>query len=293
MALLRSVRSDHPGVGFVLATAYGSIQHAIEAMRAGADDYLPKPFERQALLLTVEKALKARALSAENQRLSERLGEREKLVDLVGITVHGKGAHVSRPQLGADALYVAASLVTQIQAIVTRRTNPVEPVVIGVGKLHAGTTYNALAETAELEGTTRTVTPESRILVRQQITHLAEQTAEAFGATVEVQWREFTPAVVNPPAITEEVAEIARRIDDNIQVITQRPISLGGDNFADLALRVPGVYAFLGTGNPAVANTQNSHHNGNFDLDEAALPIGAALYADYAFWWLTAGAAAL
>ncbi|BEH03231.1 MAG: amidohydrolase [Propionibacteriaceae bacterium] len=214
-------------------------------------------------------------------------------VDHFGITVHGKGAHVSRPQLGADALYVAASLVTQIQAIVTRRTNPVEPVVIGVGKLHAGTTYNALAETAELEGTTRTVTPESRILVRQQITHLAEQTAEAFGATVEVQWREFTPAVVNPPAITEEVAEIARRIDDNIQVITQRPISLGGDNFADLALRVPGVYAFLGTGNPAVANTQNSHHNGNFDLDEAALPIGAALYADYAFWWLTAGAAAL
>lgn len=62
MALLRSVRNDHPGVGFVLATAYGSIQHAIEAVRAGADDYLPKPFERQALLLTVEKALKARAL---------------------------------------------------------------------------------------------------------------------------------------------------------------------------------------------------------------------------------------
>ncbi len=84
MALLRSVRNDHPGVGFVLATAYGSIQHAVEAVRAGADDYLPKPFERQALLLTVEKALKARALSAENQRLSERLGEREKLVDLVG-----------------------------------------------------------------------------------------------------------------------------------------------------------------------------------------------------------------
>ncbi len=84
MALLRQVRSDYPGVGFVLATAYGSIQHAVEAVRAGADDYLPKPFERQALLLTVEKALRARALSEENQRLNECLGEREKLVDLVG-----------------------------------------------------------------------------------------------------------------------------------------------------------------------------------------------------------------
>lgn len=84
MALLQRVRSEYPGVGFVLATAYGSIQHAVEAVRAGADDYLPKPFERQALLLTVEKALRARALTVENQRLSERLGEREQLVDLVG-----------------------------------------------------------------------------------------------------------------------------------------------------------------------------------------------------------------
>ncbi len=84
MQLLRRVRSEHPGVGFVLATAYGSIQHAVQAVREGADDYLPKPFERQALLLTVEKALRARALSAENQRLNERLGERERLVDLVG-----------------------------------------------------------------------------------------------------------------------------------------------------------------------------------------------------------------
>ena len=206
-------------------------------------------------------------------------------VDHFGITVHGEG-RVSRPQLGADASMWRPG--DPDQAIVTRRTNPVEPVVIGVGKLRERRT--ALAETAELEGTTRTVTPESRILVRQQITHLAEQTAEAFGATVEVQWREFTPAVVNPPAITEEVAEIARRIDDNIQVITQRPISLGGDNFADLAF-VSRVFMRLGTGN-AVANTQNSHHNGNFDLDE--LPCRSAPpHADYAFWWLTAGAAAL
>ncbi len=209
-------------------------------------------------------------------------------VDHFVITVRGKGAHVSRPNLGADALYIASSIVVAVQALVARRTNPVEPVIIGVGKFHAGTTYNALAQTAEIEGTTRTVTAETRAQVRADIIDLAEQTARVFGADVEISWRELTPAVINPPDVTSEVAAVARTIDGAV-VVTERPYSLGGDNFAELQQRVPGVYAYFGTGNPAVPNTQNSHHNGNFDLDEAALPIAAALYAEYALWWLTEG----
>ena len=209
-------------------------------------------------------------------------------VDHFAITVRGKGAHVSRPNLGADALYIASSIVVAAQALVARRTNPVEPVVIGIGKLNAGTTYNALAETAQLEGTTRTVTPTTRARVRADFVALAEQTAQLFDAEVDVTWREVTPAVVNPSDVTAEVASVARRIV-GADVVTKRPYSLGGDNFAELQQRVPGVYAYLGTGNPSIANTQNSHHNGNFDLDESALPLGAALYAEYAFWWLTEG----
>lgn len=209
-------------------------------------------------------------------------------VDHFAITVNGRGAHVSRPYLGADALYVASSIVVAVQALVTRRTNPVEPVVLGIGKFHAGTTYNALAETAEIEGTTRTVTSETRTQVRDEIITLAEQTARLFGAEVEIAWREVTPALINPFDVTAEVAAVASRID-GVEVITERPYSLGGDNFAELQQRVPGVYAYFGTGNPAVPNTQNSHHDGNFDLDEAALPFGAALYAEYALWWLTEG----
>ena len=71
--------------------------------------------------------------------------------------IRGKSAHVSTPQLGADALYIASHAVVALQSLVTRLTSPVEPVIIGVGKLTAGTTYNAPAETAGLEGTTRSV----------------------------------------------------------------------------------------------------------------------------------------
>ncbi len=209
-------------------------------------------------------------------------------VDHFTITVRGKGAHVSRPNLGADALYIASSIVVAVQALVARRTNPVEPVVIGIGKFHAGTTYNALAETAEIEGTTRTVTAATRVQVHEDIINLARQTASVFGAEIDVAWRDLTPAVINPADVTAEVAAVARTIAGAVGV-TERPYSLGGDNFAELQQRVPGVYAYFGTGNPDVPNTQNSHHNGNFDLDEAALPVAASLYAEYALWWLTEG----
>ena len=82
LALLREVRARRPELSFVLVTAYGSIQHAVDAIRQGADDYLAKPFERQALLLALDKALRTRALREENRKLSDALGERERLARL-------------------------------------------------------------------------------------------------------------------------------------------------------------------------------------------------------------------
>ena len=82
--LLAEVRSDHPGTAFIVVTAYGTIARAVEAIHLGADDYLAKPFERQALLLSIEKVLRSRRLEDENRRLAEALGERDRLVDLVG-----------------------------------------------------------------------------------------------------------------------------------------------------------------------------------------------------------------
>ena len=208
-------------------------------------------------------------------------------VDLFRIVVHGKATHVSTPQLGADALYAASQIVVAIQGLVTRRTSPVEPVILGVGKFRAGTTYNAVAEEAELEGTTRTISQEMRLQVRQWIDQAARQTAALSGAEAEVLWTDVTPALINDPQVSLEVAATARSLGEQLQVVTDRPISLGGDNFAEYQAVVPGCYAYLGTSNPQRSETQISLHNGCFDLDENALVIGAGLYARYAHWWLT------
>ena len=82
--LLAEVRARFPETGFLMATAYGTIAHAVAALRAGADDYLTKPFERAALLLAVERTLRARRLLDENRRLAEEVRDRDRLVDLVG-----------------------------------------------------------------------------------------------------------------------------------------------------------------------------------------------------------------
>ena len=82
--LLRHLRAAEDDTGFVMVTAYGTIARAVEAVRAGADDYLAKPFEAQALKLAVERTLERRNLAQENRRLAAEIGARDRLIDLVG-----------------------------------------------------------------------------------------------------------------------------------------------------------------------------------------------------------------
>lgn len=84
LELLRWVRRERPTLGFVVGTAYGSVSHAVEAIQAGADDYLTKPFKRQEMLLAIEKARRAAALRQQNQQLQQALGEQQQLVELIG-----------------------------------------------------------------------------------------------------------------------------------------------------------------------------------------------------------------
>jgi len=82
--LLNYVRKNQPSLGFVIATAYGTISHAVKALQQGADDYLSKPFQRQELLLTIDKAVKAKNLRSQNIYLNSQLSEQKQLVGLVG-----------------------------------------------------------------------------------------------------------------------------------------------------------------------------------------------------------------
>ena len=84
LALLAELKRRDPAVAVVMITAYGTVDRAVEAMRAGAIDFLEKPFRREALLLSVTRALRYRALAAENLRLQLELEDRFSFEEIVG-----------------------------------------------------------------------------------------------------------------------------------------------------------------------------------------------------------------
>ena len=154
-------------------------------------------------------------------------------------------------------------------------------VLIGIGKISAGTAYNVVAQEAELEGTIRVFSPEIRRDTKARLEFLAKQTAEMFGGTAELEWNDNTSALINDPAATAEAQKTAFSLFGTDHVITQRQPDLGGDDFAEYILRVPGCYAYIGSGNPANPNTQVAHHNAYFDIDEDALTVATAMYTCY------------
>lgn len=208
-------------------------------------------------------------------------------VDHFTIKVQGKAAHVSTPEQGVDALYIASQIVVAAQALVTRCTSPADPLIIGIGKLHAGTSYNIVAESAVLEGTTRAFSAETRAKANGGLDKLCKDIATLYGGSAEVEWEDFASPLVNPADICQEVAGVVTKLFGSDALITDRPLSCGGDDFADYQAVVPGVYAFVGTSDPARPDTCLPLHNDRFDLDERALPIAAALHTEYALGYLT------
>lgn len=207
-------------------------------------------------------------------------------VDHFTISVKGVSSHVSLPHKGVDALYVASEIVVAVQALRTRLNSPLEPMIIGIGKFNAGTTYNALAANAVLEGTTRTISKESRAKIKTEINRCVKNIAEIYGANATVEWEGFTGPVINDPEVCEEVAALVDETFGKGHVVKDREISLGGDNFADFIEEKKGAYAYLGTSSETKPCTKLPLHSDSFDLDEEAMLKGTWLHVAYALWFL-------
>lgn len=208
-------------------------------------------------------------------------------VDWFKITIHGAPAHVPTPQLGVDAVYIASQIVVALQALVTRCTSPMDNVLIGVGKVTAGDAYNIIAQKAELEGTIRVLTPEIRKQMKDRLEVLASNIVASFGGTAAIEWKDFTSPLINDSEASREVQATAIEAFGQEHVITQRKPSLGGDDFAEYILKVPGVYAYIGSGNAARKETTVAHHDSMFDIDEDCLTTAVTLYVLYTLDYLT------
>jgi len=204
--------------------------------------------------------------------------------DIFDIVVTGKSAHAATPQQGIDALAIAAAMVGEAQKIIARETGPFEPAVLSITGFKAGGAYNIIADRAELKGTIRSGTRESRVRLRRRLVDVANSVATAHGASAEVTFVEGEPAVINEPEMVGLVSEAARSSISTDSVI-ESPGWAAADDFGFYSEKLPAVYFRLGVMQPEATETYALHHP-KFRIDEAAMPLGAATLTQAALTYL-------
>jgi amidohydrolase len=204
--------------------------------------------------------------------------------DIFTVTFKGRGGHGAMPQDCIDAAIVASSFVMNVQSVVSRTIDPQNPAVLTVGKMVVGTRFNVIAENAVIEGTVRCFDPKTRDHIEKQLQVYAENVANIYGATAEVDYFRGTQAVINDEYSAKLVQKVTSEAFGEDAVYDEKP-TMGGEDFSFYLDEVPGSFALVGAGNPE-KDTEWAHHHGKFNVDEDALSTGAELYAQFAWAYL-------
>jgi amidohydrolase len=199
--------------------------------------------------------------------------------DVIRITVRGRGGHASAPHHAVDPIAVAAEIVLALQAMVTRRVDVFDPAVVTIAQITAGTTNNIIPDSAFLFGTIRSVSEETRVIVRAGVRRVAEGIAAAHDASVDVDLEPGYPVTINDPDFTSFVVDTARSLVGDERVKEMPAPIMGAEDFSYVLQQVPGAMAFLG-GRPAGLDpaTAPQNHSNLVVFDESAMPTGVALY---------------
>ena len=224
----------------------------------------------------------------EEPYINVQAGPRMASVDNFVIKVDGVSAHGTQPHLGVDALLAAAAIVSNIQSFVSRTNDPLNPLVVNIGEMHAGQRYNIIANHAELFRTTRTYNAEFRMKIEEGLRRIAENTAKAFGATATVEYDYYANSLYNDDEELNKIAHDAAVKLYGEACLKELPQMMGSEDFAFFADKIPAVFGFLGTRNEELGMTVGNH-NDRYTVHEPVLQRGAALYAQFAADYLERG----
>ena len=161
------------------------------------------------------------------------------------LVIQGQGGHGAYPHATADPVVAAASVITALQQIISRRTDPMEPAVITVGSIHSGVAANAIPDEAILTGTIRAYSPSHREALHELLMETVGHAAAIHGCTVAIDLRRGEPALENDERLAVRLSEWAQ-LGGGIQCEPLR--SCGADDFSFYGQVMPSVMAFVGSG---------------------------------------------
>jgi amidohydrolase len=193
-------------------------------------------------------------------------------VDAIEIKVIGAGGHGGIPNISIDPIVAAAAVVMNVQSLISRNNNPLEPGVFTIGSIHAGNAGNVIPDVVTMTGAIRHVNEQQAIMMRRRIAEIAEATAAAYGARAEVTVGEGVGPTVNDPAIAQIVRDASAEVVGPDRVVPGQ-ILMVSEDVSEFMNVVPGCYYLVGSMNETKGFTWG-HHTSRFDIDEDALAIG-------------------
>ncbi len=188
------------------------------------------------------------------------------------ITIKGEGGHAAYPQLAVDSVAIGAEVVSALQHVVSRQTDPFDTLVLSVTMFHAGTAENVIPPVAEMVGTVRAFREELRRQTEGRMDKIIRGITQGHGAEYSFQYQYGYQPVVNDERVTGIVREALTRSLGEGSVIPATP-TMGAEDFSAYQKMAPGVFFYVGAGNRAKGLTRQ-HHHGLFAIDEDCLGIG-------------------
>ena len=180
-------------------------------------------------------------------------------IDTLDITIRGVGGHGAYPHSTKDPVVIAAYVITALQTIVSRETNPLDSVVVTVGSIHGGTKHNIIGDEVKLQMTVRSYQDDVRDRTLDSIRRITTETARAFGVpadrepSISIDDSEHTPAAYNDPALIERLLPVWRQALGPENVVDTPPVMAGEDfsEYGRTEADIPAVIFWLGTVDPA------------------------------------------
>lgn len=200
----------------------------------------------------------------------------------IKILVKGKGGHAAAPHNTNDPVVTGSKIVVELQTLVSRELNPLEPGVISITMANAGSAFNVIPSTMELQGTIRSLTIEGVSNLQTRVKEVAQSIAKANRCEAEVSFPgNDYPPTINDAGCWQLGKSAAKEILGEENLIEMLDPIMGGEDFAYYTEEVPGCFSFLGVGNPDIDAVYDVHHP-MFKVDEKALSLGTAIHVNTA-----------
>ena len=234
------------------------------------EDVLKNPAPQGIVALHVHPGL-------EVGKFSFRKGKCMASADELYITLRGKGGHAAAPHLTSDTILAASELVIQLQQIVSRNNNPVNPTVLSITSIQGGHTTNVIPSEVKLMGTFRATDEEWRFRAHDLIRKHVKSLEESSGIKADLRIDIGYPMVYNDEKLTEAATELAEQFKGK-ENISETELRLGAEDFGYYTQHIPGCFFRLGAGNKKKGITANVH-TPVFNIDEDAIKEGVAMMA--------------